>query len=560
MRVAGLYARLVDDEALRERMLTKVTSEFDRTCTAILAVVDLGADPRRQAVPPDVDPAPQPLRRPAPRHPDPPAAPVPGRDGSRPPRRHRPPPDADHLGHRGRPAEHGVVWASPRAAAAVRVLVILAGVVLTAAAAVALAGAVGRLNPRPRGGDQNSGRPRLAQVGDCAPRGRRDGADRLDTAERVRQQGGLERDAAVGTPVEVAGGARGDHDRPQVRAVGPDRHDRRRLAARPAEADRGRDPRAVPTPGQRPDTPVQAPSRRDAAPEPLPVVRGALDAGVTVRRRAPFTGATTMRPRTTSATCRPSGRAVRPRRRRPASAIRRRGPPARGPTTTSFARSTRRVERSGARPRPSAALRPVEDVVEGLGTHPDARPVRAAPAGGHEHGPHHPVPEHAEDHGAAVGRQAGGLDRAGDRGEHARPPPAGATARRLVRTRDCLPAPTVSRTISRRPSRRTPASRSEHDPPGGARHGRAPATVTSARRASAGGRARAGAAGQREARAERHVARHDQSQRFPVAVAHAPPQPRKVARGSGVAVSCTAVPSGIAASHCGGQKAVPETP
>ena len=40
MRVAGLYARLVDDEALRERMLTKVTSEFDRTCTAILAVVD----------------------------------------------------------------------------------------------------------------------------------------------------------------------------------------------------------------------------------------------------------------------------------------------------------------------------------------------------------------------------------------------------------------------------------------------------------------------------------------------------------------------------------------
>jgi phosphoenolpyruvate carboxylase len=40
MRVAGLYARLVADEALRRRMLGKVTSEFDRTCAAILAVVD----------------------------------------------------------------------------------------------------------------------------------------------------------------------------------------------------------------------------------------------------------------------------------------------------------------------------------------------------------------------------------------------------------------------------------------------------------------------------------------------------------------------------------------
>ncbi|MGE0029090.1 MAG: phosphoenolpyruvate carboxylase, partial [Thermoleophilia bacterium] len=40
MRVAGLYARLVDDVALRDRMLGKVTTEFDRTCAALLAVVD----------------------------------------------------------------------------------------------------------------------------------------------------------------------------------------------------------------------------------------------------------------------------------------------------------------------------------------------------------------------------------------------------------------------------------------------------------------------------------------------------------------------------------------
>lgn len=40
MRVAGLYARLVDDAALRDRMLGKVTGEFDRTCAALLAVVD----------------------------------------------------------------------------------------------------------------------------------------------------------------------------------------------------------------------------------------------------------------------------------------------------------------------------------------------------------------------------------------------------------------------------------------------------------------------------------------------------------------------------------------
>jgi len=40
MRVAGLYARLVDDAALRDRMLGKVTTEFDRTCAALLAVVD----------------------------------------------------------------------------------------------------------------------------------------------------------------------------------------------------------------------------------------------------------------------------------------------------------------------------------------------------------------------------------------------------------------------------------------------------------------------------------------------------------------------------------------
>jgi phosphoenolpyruvate carboxylase len=40
MRVAGLYARLVGDAALRDRMLGKVTAEFDRTCQALLAVVD----------------------------------------------------------------------------------------------------------------------------------------------------------------------------------------------------------------------------------------------------------------------------------------------------------------------------------------------------------------------------------------------------------------------------------------------------------------------------------------------------------------------------------------
>jgi phosphoenolpyruvate carboxylase len=40
MRVAGLYARLVDDAALRDRMLGRVTAEFDRTCAALLAVVD----------------------------------------------------------------------------------------------------------------------------------------------------------------------------------------------------------------------------------------------------------------------------------------------------------------------------------------------------------------------------------------------------------------------------------------------------------------------------------------------------------------------------------------
>ena len=40
MRVAGLYARLVDDEVLRERMLGKVTAEYRRAETGLLAVVD----------------------------------------------------------------------------------------------------------------------------------------------------------------------------------------------------------------------------------------------------------------------------------------------------------------------------------------------------------------------------------------------------------------------------------------------------------------------------------------------------------------------------------------
>ncbi len=40
MRVAGLYARLVDDEALRDRMLGRVTEEYRRTASGLLAVVD----------------------------------------------------------------------------------------------------------------------------------------------------------------------------------------------------------------------------------------------------------------------------------------------------------------------------------------------------------------------------------------------------------------------------------------------------------------------------------------------------------------------------------------
>jgi phosphoenolpyruvate carboxylase len=40
MRVAGLYARLVDDEALRDRMLGRVTQEYRRTASGLLAVVD----------------------------------------------------------------------------------------------------------------------------------------------------------------------------------------------------------------------------------------------------------------------------------------------------------------------------------------------------------------------------------------------------------------------------------------------------------------------------------------------------------------------------------------
>ena len=40
MRVAGLYARLVDDEALRDRMLGRVTGEYRRTAAGLLAVVD----------------------------------------------------------------------------------------------------------------------------------------------------------------------------------------------------------------------------------------------------------------------------------------------------------------------------------------------------------------------------------------------------------------------------------------------------------------------------------------------------------------------------------------
>jgi phosphoenolpyruvate carboxylase len=40
MRVARLYSRLVSDEALRERMLARVTGEYARTAAALLAVVD----------------------------------------------------------------------------------------------------------------------------------------------------------------------------------------------------------------------------------------------------------------------------------------------------------------------------------------------------------------------------------------------------------------------------------------------------------------------------------------------------------------------------------------
>ena len=40
MRVAGLYARLVDDAALRDRMLGRVTEEYRRTASGLLAVVN----------------------------------------------------------------------------------------------------------------------------------------------------------------------------------------------------------------------------------------------------------------------------------------------------------------------------------------------------------------------------------------------------------------------------------------------------------------------------------------------------------------------------------------
>lgn len=40
MRVAGLYARLVEDEALRERMLGQVTGEYRRAAESLLSVVD----------------------------------------------------------------------------------------------------------------------------------------------------------------------------------------------------------------------------------------------------------------------------------------------------------------------------------------------------------------------------------------------------------------------------------------------------------------------------------------------------------------------------------------
>ena len=40
MRVAGLYARLVGDEALRDRMLGRVTEEYRRTASGLLAVVN----------------------------------------------------------------------------------------------------------------------------------------------------------------------------------------------------------------------------------------------------------------------------------------------------------------------------------------------------------------------------------------------------------------------------------------------------------------------------------------------------------------------------------------
>jgi phosphoenolpyruvate carboxylase len=39
MRVAGLYARLVPDDAVRDRMLATVTGEYDRTAAALLAIV-----------------------------------------------------------------------------------------------------------------------------------------------------------------------------------------------------------------------------------------------------------------------------------------------------------------------------------------------------------------------------------------------------------------------------------------------------------------------------------------------------------------------------------------
>ena len=92
MRVAGLYARLVDDEALRDRMLGPRHRRVPAHGGGPAGRGRPRAAARRQALPADLDPPAQPLRRPAARDPGAPAARVPrrARPGRRAPRSQHP--------------------------------------------------------------------------------------------------------------------------------------------------------------------------------------------------------------------------------------------------------------------------------------------------------------------------------------------------------------------------------------------------------------------------------------------------------------------------------------